>query len=116
MFLGLDHVVIFVNDLTRARAFYKDVLSLRQVVDAPGFAAFLAGGQMIGLHPSEAAGADVGHGPIPYLLVADMGAAVATLRERGVAMHSGPATMPSGDQVATFHDSEGNALGLCQKR
>ncbi|HWI61378.1 MAG TPA: VOC family protein [Symbiobacteriaceae bacterium] len=116
MLLGLDHVVVFVGDLERAKGFYRDVLGLRLVVDLPGFAGLLAGGQLIGLHPSEAGGQDVGRGPIPYFLVVDIAAAVARLRERNVYIHAEPRRMPSGETIATIHDSEGNALGLVEKR
>jgi predicted enzyme related to lactoylglutathione lyase len=113
--MGLDHVIVFVNDLQRAKRFYCEVLGLRLVVDVPGFAGVLAGGQMVGLHPTEAGGADVGRGPIPYFRVAAMAATLAQLRERGVHVHSGPVRMPSGETIATIHDSEGNAVGLVEK-
>ena len=115
MFHGLDHVVVFVKDLERAKRFYCDTLGLRLIVDTPGFAGVLAGGQMIGLHPSEAGGQDVGHGPIPYFRVADMEATMAQLREKPVHIHRAPVQMPNGDRIATIHDSEGNAIGLVQK-
>ena len=116
MLLGLDHVVVFVNDLERAKRFYCGTLGLRLVVDVPGFAGVLAGGQMVGLHPSECGGQDVGRGPIPYFRVEDIAAAVVRFQERGVHVHSGPVLMPTGEQIATIHDSEGNAIGLVQKR
>lgn len=111
---GLDHVVLFVKDLGRATAFYRDVLGLRVVIDSPGFVGVLAGGQMIGLHPSEAGGSDVGLGPIPYFKVSDIAATVQELRSRGVHVHFEPMLMPGGQTIATIHDSEGNALGLTQ--
>ena len=116
MLLGLDHVVVFVNDLERAKRFYCETLGLRLVVDVPGFAGVLAGGQMVGLHPTECGGADVGRGPIPYFRVTDITATVVQLSERGVHVHKSPVLMPSGEQIATIHDSEGNAIGLVQKR
>lgn len=115
MLMGLDHVVVFVNDLERAKRFYCEVLGLRLVVDSPGFVGVLAGGQMLGLHPSEAGGADVGHGPIPYFRVESLEATVAQLRARNVHIHRGPVRVPSGESIATIHDSEGNAMGLVEK-
>lgn len=115
MLLGLDHVVLFVHDLERAKRFYRDTLGLRLVVDLPDFAGVVAGGQMIGLHPTETSGADVGRGPIPYFRVEDMTAALEQLRRCGVAVHSGPLRVPSGEYIATIHDPEGNALGLVER-
>lgn len=86
---GLDHVVLFVNDLPRASAFYRDVLGLPVVVDTPGFVGVLAGGQRLGLHPTETSGSDVGQGPIPYFQVTDMEAAMQALRSRGVRVAGG---------------------------
>lgn len=112
MLNGLDHVVLFVNDLQRAKRFYCETLGLRLIVDTPGFAGVLAGGQLIGLHPSETGGQDVGRGSIPYFRVTDLDATVSALREKQVHIHREPAIMPNGDRIATIHDSEGNAIGL----
>lgn len=111
---AVDHLIIFVEDLARAKAFYQGTLGLRLVLDSPQFVGFLAGGQMIGLHPSETDGSDVGVGPIPYFRVDDLDGTLRQLQERGVHLHREPVKMPSGQIIATIHDSEGNALGLCQ--
>lgn len=110
----LDHVVVFVKDLKRATAFYRDVLGLRVALETPGFVGVMAGEQMIGLHPTETGGSDVGHGPVPYFAVDDMAGTVAELRSRGVHIHMEPTRPANGPLIASIHDSEGNALGLVQ--
>lgn len=114
MLQGVDHLIIFVKDLARAKAFYQETLGLRVIIDSPQFVGVLAGRQMIGLHPTEMGGGDVGAGPIPYFVVEELERTLRELQEQGVHLHRAPVRTPTGQIIATIHDSEGNALGLCQ--
>ena len=114
MFKQADHVIYFVHDLERAKAFYTETLERPLIMDVPGFAGVDLGNIWLGLHPTEANGQDIGRGPMLYLAVDDIQAALTTLRERGVDVVHEARDVGVG-QIATFSDSEGNALGLYQK-
>lgn len=111
-FLGVDHILYYVHDLDRAKAFYRDVMGLPIMLDVPGFAGVsLGGGIWLGLHPTEMKGQDVGRGGFAYLRVADLDKTLNELRARNVAILNEPGQVPMG-RLATIHDSEGNAIGL----
>lgn len=111
--VGLHHVSINVTDPDVARAFYVDVLGLVERPDRPDFGfggAWLdAGGQQV--HLIEAA-------PPPAvgqhfaLQVADIDAAVAELRGRGVEV-TDPKPVGTGRQ-SFLTDPDGNGVELNQ--
>jgi len=108
-----------VADLARARQFYGDTLGLRVVDESPFAVAVDAGGTMLrltlvpDLHPQ------------PFTVVGwrvpDIVVCVDTLADRGIVFADydgvdqdarGIWTTPGGDQVAWFHDPDGNTLSL----
>jgi len=111
----IGQIAIITKDLPRAVAFYRDVLGLPFLFDAPGLAFFQAGGIRLMLggadspefdHPSS----------ILYFNVADILEAHRTLADRGVKFREGPhAIHKAGNQalwMAFFNDSEGNFFAL----
>jgi catechol 2,3-dioxygenase-like lactoylglutathione lyase family enzyme len=115
---GLDRIgqiAINVKDLGRAVAFYRDVLGMRPLFQAPNLAFFDCGGIRIMLSPPEKPEFD--HpGSILYYKVDDIRAAHATLRGRGAGFEGEPhliAKLPDHDLWMAFcRDSEGNLLAL----
>ena len=108
------NVTIKVSDMKRAIAFYRDVLGFSIVADYGGeFAEIDAAGLRIGLHPG-------GKRPLAEhprhmqlgLRVDDLDAAMATLRERGLAL--GPVTRDPGLRFANFTDLDGNPFYLVE--
>jgi methylmalonyl-CoA/ethylmalonyl-CoA epimerase len=116
----IGQIAVRVHDLDRAVAFYRDVLGLRFLFQAPpGLAFFSCGGVRLMLSRPEAPEHD--HpGSILYYVVDDLDAAWRTVTARGAA----PATagraephliakLPDHDLWMAFvQDSEGNLLGL----
>lgn len=111
----IGQVAINVKDVARATAFYRDVLGMRFLFSTGALAFFDCGGirLMLGIaetkeldHPSS----------VLYYKVADLHAAHATLRERGVVFRDAPhliAKMPDHDLWMTFFDDlDGNVLSL----
>ena len=112
----IGQIAIHAHDVDRAAAFYQDVLQLKLLFKAPpGLAFFDCGGVRLMLtrpakpefdHPSS----------VLYFVVADIQAAHATMKAKGVHFEDDPhliAKMPDHDLWMTFfHDSEGNLLGL----
>ncbi len=113
----VGQVAVPVRDLPRAVAFYRDVLGLRFLFDAPpGLAFFDAGGVRLMLSRPE--GGDAG--ATLYYHVADLDAAHASLRAHGAEVVQEPhlvAPMPDHDLWMCFgRDPEGNLFGLMQER
>lgn len=119
---GLHQVAQHADDLDRAVAFYRDVVGLRHIAtfDPPGLAFLDLGGSRLLLERGARPG-------MLYLRVADVEAACARLRERGITIEHQPHVIhqdtdgvfgtPGEEEVqAFFRDSEGNLVGLAARR
>lgn len=109
-------IAITVRDQVRARDFYRDVLELRHLFDAPPKMSFFdCGGVRLLLGEAEP-GAEEHGASILYLDVADIQAAHETLESRAVEFVAAPHKVADlGDRdlwLAFFRDSEGNVLAL----
>ena len=112
----IAQIAVMVKDHPRAVAFYRDTLGLRFLFEAPPQMAFFECGGvrlMLGIpekpefdHPAS----------IIYYNVADMNAAVAALRQRGVTIDGEPHVVAKLEKtdlwLAFIRDSEGNPVGL----
>ena len=108
------------TDLERARSFYDDKLGLTPVADNPGGLIYSTGGTYFFLYQTEYAG-QAGH-TIAQFHVADVGAEVKDLKEKGVTFerYDLPGMTWDGDvasagdmgHMAWFKDSEDNVLCL----
>src|SRR5215216_145938 len=112
----VGQIAVPVNDLDRAVAFYRDVLGLRLLFQAPpGLAFFDCGGVRLMLSAPEGSEHD-SPASIIYYVVDDLPSAWAGLLERGAEAVSEPhllAKMPDHDLWMGFiADSEGNMVGL----
>jgi methylmalonyl-CoA/ethylmalonyl-CoA epimerase len=111
----IGQIAIPVRDLTRAIAFYRDVLELPFLFTTGSLAFFQCGEVRLMLSLPEQAG-DERYSSILYYQVPDIQAAYATLRQRDVSFVDEPhliAQMPDHDLWMTFlRDSEENMLGL----
>ena len=111
----IAQIAINVQDLKRATAFYRDILGLRLLFEAPSLAFFECGGIRLMLGKAEKPEFD--HpGSILYYQVGDIKAVHAELSGRGVKFEDAPhvvAPLGPNDLWMTFcHDSEGNLLAL----
>jgi len=111
--LAVHHVSIMVPDVDKARRFYTDVLGLDERTDRPelgiGGAWLDAGGQQLHLVEGEA---PPGLGQHFALLIEDLDATIAELRDRGLEV-SDP--RPIGRSLQAFlSDPSGNLIELYQ--
>ena len=111
----LAQVAIVVVDLDRARAFYRDMLGLTHLFDAPpGLAFFQCGETRLMLSRPE--GPDTAGSSILYYGVDDVRGAYDEMRAKGVAFDEAPRRIAEVDgkpiDLAICRDSEGNLLGL----
>jgi methylmalonyl-CoA/ethylmalonyl-CoA epimerase len=116
----IGQIAIIVRNLERAIGFYRDILGMRFLFEAPGGLAFFdVGGVRLMLGVAEKPEFD--HpASILYYKVPDITAAHDTLTRRGVAFIDEPhliAKMPTHDLWMTFfRDSEDNVLALMEER
>jgi|SRR5262245_2066403 len=113
---GLGQVSVRAKDLPRALAFYRDVLGLRLLFEAPPHLAFFdCGGVRLMLSLPEKAEFDHA-GSILYYRVADIAESAAALQAAGVVFEEQPrkiAALADHDLwIGAFRDSEGNLLAL----
>jgi methylmalonyl-CoA/ethylmalonyl-CoA epimerase len=111
----IGQIAIPVTDIERAVAFYRDVLGMKFLFQAPpGLGFFDCGGVrlMLDLPAKEQAG----QGGIIYYRVDDLQAAFETLSARGVTVEAKPhliARMPDHELwMAFFRDPDRNAFAL----
>ena len=111
----IAQVAVTVRDLERSKAFYRDVLGLRHLFDAPpGLSFFQCGETRLML--SEPEGPEPPGNSILYYGVEDVAAAYRDMAAAGVAFEEEPRCIAKveGKDVwlAVCRDSEGNLLGL----
>lgn len=118
MFQKLSHPMMYVNDLGRAVKFYNEKLNFQtRFFHENAYASLFHEGMncRLDLHPTEANSKDVGFGPIIYFTTDDINHDISILKNLGV--KTGEPKMEGGSMwFATFWDSEGNALGLEEKK
>jgi catechol 2,3-dioxygenase-like lactoylglutathione lyase family enzyme len=122
--LGKFNIVGFVTivDVSRAKAFYRDTLGLRLVMEEPPFAlVFDANGIMIRLGMGKEI--PLAHGTVLGWQVPEIGEAVKDLVQAGVQFERfagmdqddlGIWTSPTGAKVAWFKDPDGNILSISE--
>jgi catechol 2,3-dioxygenase-like lactoylglutathione lyase family enzyme len=112
----IGQIAVVIHDLPRAVAFYRDILGMRLLFQAPPMMAFFdcAGVRLMLSLPSAP---EFDHpGSIIYYTVDDIQAAARTLAARGVLFEHEPriiARLPHADLwMAAFQDPDGNRLEL----
>ena len=111
----IRQIAIVAKDVKRATAFYRDVLGLQFLFEAPPNLAFFDCGG-VRLMISAAEGEFDHPGSTLYFLVDDIQAAQKTLAAKGTQFFEEPhviARMPDHDLwLSLFRDSEDNPMGL----
>ena len=111
----IGQIAVPVSDIDRAVVFYRDVLRMRFLFQAPpGLGFFDCGG--IRLMLDAAAKKNAGNGSVIYYKVDDLMSSFNDLSSRGVTFESNPhliAKMPDHELwMAFFHDPDQNLLAL----
>jgi methylmalonyl-CoA/ethylmalonyl-CoA epimerase len=115
----IGQIAFTVADVPRAVAFYRDVLGLRFLFEAPPNLAFFdCGGTRLMLTPPEREGAHAGQefNSILYYTVADIQVAAGALTGRGVQFEQPPHIVARLDKadlwMAFFKDADGHMLAI----
>jgi len=111
----IGQIAVPVADVARAIAFYRDVLGMRFLFQAPpGLGFFDCAGVRLML--DEPAKAQAGHGSVIYYKVSDLQSAFERLTARGVTFEAKPhliAKLPDHELwMAFFRDPDQNVLAL----
>ncbi len=106
---GVASVWVPVDDMDRARAFYRDTLGLTEQKTTEDWSEFDANGLMIGLNARESAQPTDGGAVITFQPEGGIDAEVEELKGKGVQFSGGISDHPWG-RIAPFKDSEGNDL------
>jgi predicted enzyme related to lactoylglutathione lyase len=102
-----------VTDMSRAVAFYRDVLGLSATLITPGWSQFDLAGLSLGLHPKYAEGPGPGAGGWSLgIQVDDLAALRAGLLGSGVVI--GKLSDVPGGTVLPFQDPDGNPIQAIQ--
>ena len=112
----IGQIAITVSDVTKATAFYRDVLGLKFLFNAgPNLAFLSAGGVRLMLTTPQGAG-EVGKNSILYFKVPDLVAAYAGVVARGASTERAPqlaAKLPDHELWLAFvRDPDGNLVGM----
>ncbi|MGE5242972.1 MAG: VOC family protein [Betaproteobacteria bacterium] len=100
----LTYVIEFVGDMTRAVAFYRDVVGLSLKFESPDWSEFSTGETTLALHPASdrnpAGRLEVGFG------VPDLQAFYDAMTAKGVRFPLAPTKQDYGGMLAQFRDTE----------
>ena len=112
----IGQIAVTIQSLPRAVAFYRDILGMRLLFEAPPAMAFFdCGGIRLMLSEPEGAKGEQ-YSSIIYYTVDDIQAAAAELQNRGVTFEGPPhvvARLPHADLwMAFLRDPDGNMLAL----
>lgn len=110
-------ITLFVEDPDRAKSFYRNVFDLEPMLEDETGAGFRLEDMLLFLTKSSYAPALIapavagrpGNGPrhVFAIIVDDVDAVCAELREKGVALLNGPEDRPWGMRTANFQDPDG---------
>ena len=112
MLKGVAVVWMPVQDIERAKGFYRDTLGLRITNEDRDWAEVDANGLTLGLNGRESSGAKGEGGPVvTFQPEGSLEETLDDLKNQGVEVPAGISEHPWG-RVATFKDSEGNDIQI----
>jgi lactoylglutathione lyase len=116
----IGYVILFVGDLERSTAFYRDVIGLPFKLQGDGYVEFATQGTRFGLYDRNRLGELTGQdaeapgraGGEVVFLVGDVDAEAERLREAGVAVLKGPVDRAWGHRTLHVADPDGFVVEL----
>ena len=120
--MRVNYAIVFVSDMSRSVAFYRDVLGLPLRFESPGWTEFATEGATLALHAARAAesgAADRDDLPAghcrPGLSVPDLDAFHRTMVEKNVVCIQAPKDV-FGARLAQYLDPDGLAISVGEHR
>jgi predicted enzyme related to lactoylglutathione lyase len=112
--LGLRTVIYRVDDLDRAKAWYRQAFEVEPYFDQPFYVGFNVGGFELGLDPDLSGGRPGPGGAVAYWGVASIEAAVDHFVGLGASVVEPAKEVGGGIKVAVVADPSGNPIGLIE--
>ena len=113
-FRGLRTAIYAVADLTKAKAWYADVLERAPYFDEEFYVGFNVGGFELGLVPEPDAPPERAAAGVAFWGVADASAAYARLLTLGAEGHEEVQDVGGGVKIGAVRDPFGNVLGVVE--
>ena len=118
--MRVNYAIVFVSDMKRSVAFYRDVIGLTLKFDSPEWSEFATEGATLALHRAEKGAAPVeGELPAghcrPGLSVPDLDAFHARMVEQHVICTQQPKDL-FGAKIAQYLDPDGLAISVGEER
>jgi lactoylglutathione lyase len=114
MLKQFDMLMVYVQDMQRSVAFYRDILGLPLQMESPGWSQFdLGNGVTLGLHPARGLQPEPVSGWTPGFKVDDVRAARERVVSAGAEISSDFHDIPGG-VVLEFADPDGNRIDVTQ--
>lgn len=114
---AIGHVILYVKDVEKAAAFYRDALGIPASALSPTWGELATKGTVLALHQADQPPpVHVPSLPVVVFNVDDIRAAHAALKAKGVKIHSLETVWESAESTvlsAEFHDLDGNTLSIC---
>jgi|SRR5258708_6071261 catechol 2,3-dioxygenase-like lactoylglutathione lyase family enzyme len=115
-----ERFVIYVSNMERSTAFYRDTLGLPLKFTSPGWTEFSNGGTVMALHKhmgGEAGAAQPAAGQATLVFVVDdLQSVYETLKAEGVHFSLEPQKQPSGLTFGVLSDPDGFGITLQQRQ
>jgi lactoylglutathione lyase len=117
-----DYVIVYVSDMQRSTAFYRDVLGLPLKFTSPGWTEFDTGSTTIALHttgdqklPGYSGRPPAGQAQLGFM-VDDLQSVYEALKAQDVYFSQPPQKQrPTGSPLAVLHDPDGLGITLQQR-
>jgi len=116
-----DYIIVYVSDMQRSTAFYRDVLGLPLKFTSPGWTEFNTGTTTVALHTTGDARVPLAQGRPPAgqahigFIVDDIQTIYEALRAQDVYFSLPPSKQVSGVTLAVLHDPDGLGITIQQR-
>ncbi|HXF56046.1 MAG TPA: VOC family protein [Actinomycetota bacterium] len=119
---SVDYVILYVSDLARSVAFYRDVVGLTLKFQESGYAEFASGPVKFALYERARLPQLIGREAVPggpavevVFLVEDVDAEADRLRGAGAEVLAGPVDRPWGHRTLHVLDPDGQVVEFAQE-
>lgn len=116
----IDYAIVFVSDMTRSIAFYRDALGLPLKFESPSWTEFATDGTTLALHQAEVPSLGVMKRPLPAgschpgFQVDDIDAFHQRLLAKGVLCLAPPKIEEFGGKLALYSDPDGLPISISE--
>lgn len=108
---NVDYTIVFVSEMKRAVAFYRDTLGLPLRFESPGWSEFATEGTTLALHPAGHIPAGTCH---PGFMVEDIDAFHKAMEAQGVKCIQPPKKQDFGGTLAVYADPDGLPISISE--